>query len=114
MISIFTLLLINYVDLLDAPSSVSATFIDNGIAIQWTRPYALSGIDVTGYLINVSVVGGKASVPNVTYVSAYVSNNDCYNYLVCVQAVTAAGFGGAACVNKSREGRKIKRSALFP
>ena len=87
---------------------MTAGFAGGDIVVQWSRPYTLAGIVITGYLIQITAIDGLANY--VDFPNASIHNGSCRDYQICVLAKTAAGLGEAACFNKTRSGGTEKES----
>lgn len=97
---------------MDSPRDMSVMVFNGSVHLSWLPPCILEGVKIESYWVNVSVYtasdtnGTSHSIEgNVQDWSLHeVDNSGCTVYSICVQAVTAAGLGEAACVSKSSSG----------
>lgn len=99
---------------LDAPTNLESSFSASMVVTSWGAPFTLEGISISYYQINITrynVTSFGQATHNVTHLTTestsiyfqdLMDNSSCIVYQTCVQAVTAAGLGEAACINNSR------------
>lgn len=99
---------------LDAPTNLQSSFSGSMLFTSWSAPFTLDGISICYYHIiftTYNVTSLEQAPHNISYqmkedtsilFAELLDNNSCIVYETCVQAVTAAGLGEAACVNNSR------------
>ena len=72
----------------------------NQVTIQWTPPTYTGGVDIEGYLVNVTGPAGYTCPPdqcNVTTTSTTLTGLQCNTtYQISVRAVTCIGVGDAS------------------